>query len=555
MKFVSLTINGFDVKVAFDENSVHIYNAYPIKDDLKRRGYRWNSDEKTWYNDKNSVEDELSILKNNLRPEDAEQGHDVISTPVGLDKQENPGIPTSSTVSELRNRIERVILESVGGNIWVRGVVASEIKNYKWASYFDFRDEDELKDVFFSAEIKSNYLSSINYKLNKSGVSDSLNKDLPVLLLVNVSLSYKKNVNIRLAVIDIIPEFTREKIKNQREITIDRLKSEGVLENQKKLALPLLTRQIGLISSEQGTSIQDILAGMGSYKNKYDVCFIDARMEGDNAVSSIIKGINYFEKSQNPVDVIVIARGGGSEQSLSIFNDYRICRKVCDSKMTIITAIGHEKDLSAIELCSYLTPSPSTPSGIGKFFFDKYMKTEKDLLNLFSNISNLSYNFFKEHLFVVQNKINSIAIINKRLILDNFFKISDRIKYVFLRVNSKTQLESQKITLMSNKIKPERIYSTLLEKKSTIITRLNYVFDSGNRIINSTDNDLKHTNNIINASDPKNVLKRGFALTMNKNGEIITSKKKFTDKKAVLRFYDGDVKINKIEDENGKQEK
>ncbi len=549
MKFLSLTINGFDVKVAFDENSVHVYNAYPIKDDLKLRGYRWNSAEKVWFNDNNDVENELIVLKNNLKSDSIEEKQEVKSD-VFEKESKNSGLPESNSVAELKNRLQRIISQSLGGNIWVRGIISSELKNYKWASYFDFRDEDEGQDVFFSAELKASVLSSINYKLKKSGVADSLSKDLPVLLLVNIGLSYKKNVNIKLNIIDILPEFTREKIKNQREITLDRLKTDGILENQKQFVLPMLTRKIGLISSEQGTSVQDILAGMGKYKDKYDVFFIDARMEGDNAVSSIIKGVEYFEKHKI-VDVILIARGGGSEQSLSLFNDYKLCKKICNSKLPIITAIGHEKDLSAIELCSFLTPSPSTPSGIGKFFFDKYIQTEKELISLFSGISSLSNSLLKDHLFAVHQKINSISIINKRLIADNYNKITDRISYVFLRVNSKIKLEIQNINFMSKKIEPKRLYNAVLDKKANVIRHIKSVFDNGARLLKNSNNNLKQIKSIINANAPDKILKRGFSLTLNKEGQVITSKEKFTDNRAVLRFFDGEVKIKKNEDENG----
>ncbi len=549
MKFLSLTVNGFDVKVAFDENSVHVYNAYPIKDDLKLRGYRWNSAEKVWFNDKNDVENELIVLKNNLKPDSIEEKQEV--NPEVFEKDnEKSGLPESNSVAELKSRLQRIISQSLGGNIWVRGIISSELKNYKWASYFDFRDEDEGQDVFFSAELKASVLSSINYKLKKSGVADSLSKDLPVLLLVNIGLSYKKNVNIKLNIIDILPEFTREKLKNQREITLDRLKTDGILENQKQFTLPMLTRKIGLISSEQGTSVQDILAGMGKYKDKYDVFFIDARMEGDNAVSSIIKGVEYFEKHKI-VDVILIARGGGSEQSLSLFNDYKLCKKICNSKRPVITAIGHEKDLSAIELCSFLTPTPSTPSGIGKFFFDKYFQTEKELFSLFNGISNLSNSLLKDHLFTVHQKINSISIINKRLIADNYNKISDRISYVFLRVNSKIKLEMQNINFMSKKIEPKRLYNAVLDKKNDVIRYTKTIFDNGARLLKNSDNNLKQIKSIINANAPDKILKRGFSLTLNQEGHVITSKEKFTDNKAVLRFFDGEVKIKKNEDENG----
>ncbi len=552
MKFVSIVINGFDVKVAFDENSVHIYNAYPIKDELKLRGYRWDPLQKTWYNDRADVESELAVLNNNLKSEQIEQIEQIVKKPnerlFNIDKKESKttDMPKSSSVSELRNRLHRIITNYVEGNIWVRGVIASELKNYNWASYFDLKDENDLNDVYFSSEIKVGVLSSINYKLKKMGVADNLSKDLPVLLLVKVELSHKKNINIRLSVIDILPEFTREKIKNQREVTIDKLQGEGILENQKKKSLPLLVRNIGLITSEQGTSIRDILAGMDRYSSKYDINFIDARMEGDNAVATIIKAIEYFEMKETPPDLIVIARGGGSEQSLSVFNDYKLCKKVCKSEIPVLTAIGHEKDFSAIELCSFLTPSPSTPSGIGKYFFDRYLELQKKLLEMFNKIANLSSILLKDHRYAVHKNISSISLINKRLILDSTNKINNLVKFIFLRTTSFIKNKNTAIKGIIAKVQPKRIIENNDVKKDSIINTVNTIIDYGKRVFKSEYDILQQKQFLIKASDPQKILKRGFTLTIGKNGKIITSKEKFTDENALLRFYDGEVKINKI---------
>ena len=206
--------------------------------------------------------------------------------------------------------------------------------------------------------------------------------------------------------------------------------------------------------------------------------------------------------------------------------------------------------MSAVELCSFLTPSPSTPSGVGKFFFDRYYEAEIELLNLFRKISDLSASFLNDHLYKVKNNINSISVINRRFIINNFSKISDRIKYLFIRVKSKNQSEKQKIAVMNNKVEPDKIFHAISEKKNKVKQNLSYIFNSGNRILKNTENFLKQMNIIINANDPENVLKKGFSLTVNNKGKIIVSKENFIEKKAVIRFYDGEVKIKKNEDED-----
>jgi hypothetical protein len=67
MNWIKVTINGRELNVGFDDSSIHVYNAFPVKDDLKLRGYRWDPADKSWFVTPSNIEDELEVLKNNLR--------------------------------------------------------------------------------------------------------------------------------------------------------------------------------------------------------------------------------------------------------------------------------------------------------------------------------------------------------------------------------------------------------------------------------------------------------------------------------------------------------
>ena len=105
MKWVKTVIKGSEVSIAFDENSIHIYNAYPIKDDLKVRGYRWNPADKSWHTTPGDVAAEMDVLKNNLRRETPQ--------PAAAPGSEVSKFPASCSVIELRNRIDQLIREGL----------------------------------------------------------------------------------------------------------------------------------------------------------------------------------------------------------------------------------------------------------------------------------------------------------------------------------------------------------------------------------------------------------------------------------------------------------
>ncbi|NIM14959.1 MAG: hypothetical protein GTO45_23585 [Candidatus Aminicenantes bacterium] len=604
MNWVTMVINGQEVSVAFDENSIHIYNAYPIKDDLKLRGYRWNPVDKSWFIRPGNVGTEMDVLKNNLQTPGSHPSGDSLTSSLmhveGTVKEKSKAafqlakFPESYSVADLRNRIDRLIREGIRGNIWVRGVIASDVKNYKWASYLDLKDEDENKNIFFRVEIRKPLLEKINRKLSESGVAQSLERDLPVFCNVEVYLPLRNVVDIRLSLLDILPEYTQSKIRNQREITLENLKEEGILENQKKLLVPAFISRIGLITSEQGTSIRDIKAGLHPFANKYQFFFVDSRMEGANAVDNIIAAITHLE--ENPtieLDAIIIARGGGSEQSLAVFNDLRLCRKVCLCPIPILTAIGHEKDISAIEQCSWLTPIPSTPSGVGKHLHNRYLNLQEQLAvtitqlihhfatihhremekiraflkNIPSRVSgyikwreerffSLTRRLEQSVIYTVRDQERRIAALSTQLkknYQDLQFKSRQDIQSlaasILTRTNILQQREANQVKKTIAKLDFEKLYRNNRQQQEGIGKTVQSLLIQGLKKINTTQKALNAYTQLVQASDPQQILKKGFTLTLDEKNRVIKSVKEFNQKKeATLKFHDGTTEIKKKEE-------
>lgn len=591
MNWVTVTINGSEVSVAFDENSIHIYNAYPIKDDLKMRGYRWNPSDKSWYIRPVNVDGELSELKN--EPADPDPGEPNAVRPTGT-----PGtgsdiaqFPESCSVADLRNRIDRLIREGIRGNVWVRGVIASDVKNYKWASYLDLKDENEKRDIFFRVDVKKQHLEKINRKLKESGVAEALEKDLPVFCNVEVYLPLRNVIDVRLSLLDILPEYTQSKIRNQREITLDALKQEGVLDNQKQLILPALISRVGLITSGQGTSVRDIKAGLHPFGGKYDVYFIDSRMEGAHAVESIIRSVDYLENHAGiSLDALVIARGGGSEQSLAVFNDLRLCRRVCTSRIPILTAIGHEKDVSAIEMCSRLTPTPSTPSGIGKYLQDRYLGLQDRLagsvtrlIHHFSTVHQGEMEKIKSFLkniparaagylrlreerffamarglersvaFTVRDQERRLDTLARRL-LQNCRDLRARHEksiratagQLHVRTTSRRRRERKELEKTILRFDFEKRRRENRANREALRKQAGIVLERAVKKLADAQKDLDADVRLVRAGDLENILKKGFTLTLDDDNRVIKSVGEFNRKeRAVLKFHDGSTEIIK----------
>lgn len=614
MKRLAVTLHNIDVVIAYDETSIHIYNAYPVKDTLKQRGYRWNADDRAWVLRPSDVAAEIHLLQNNLEapgdstvvsqtpPAAAAPPFAAVSpfptAPSSLPAAPLPAaggalstLPASCSVLELRTRIDRLIREGIRGHIWVRGVVASQVKHYKWASYFDLKDEEQQSDAFFSVEVRRQVLERIQSRLRSGGVAQDLEKDLPVFCLMEVHLSLKNAAEVRLTMIDILPEYTQAKIRNQREITLERLQAEGLHLRQKELCLPALVFHIGLITSGQGTSIRDIQAGLHPHGARYDFAFIDTRMEGGGVVDGVLAAIEYFERhARTRPDAILLARGGGSEQSLAVFNDYRLCRRVCQCPIPVLTAIGHEKDVAAVELVSHFTPTPSTPSGLGKFLAERWLELRRllwertdRLVQGISAIHGRERERIHARLAVVPQRAGRLFVQQER----GLRGLSVRLFHGAAAARRRREEDERRVRryldwvqaaavgalnrgtsrirrgVASFRTAAARINETgrsrvlaltrqlpaaqrrLLQRQERELKRLAAALPTqGRRVIALAERQLKQLGDITTAHNPDNILKKGFTLVIGPDGRVLGSLPDFRRvRHARLRFHDGETSI------------
>jgi len=142
-----------------------------------------------------------------------------------------------------------------------------------------------------------------------------------------------------------------------------RLEAEGLFDSARKKPIPALPQRIGIVTSPQGAALRDILNILARRHRTANILIYPAQVQGDAAASEVMAGVRYFQGSTRgaaPVDVIIIARGGGSAEDLAAFNHEGLARAVASSKVPVISAIGHETDFTIIDFVADLrAPTPS----------------------------------------------------------------------------------------------------------------------------------------------------------------------------------------------------
>src|SRR5579872_1298207 len=247
------------------------------------------------------------------------------------------------SVAELSLEI-RSLLERQYPDVWVTG----EVSNLRAAGsghlYFTLKDETaQLRAVCFRNQAR--YL--------KFKPQDGL----AVIARGRLSV-YEPRGEYQLSV-----EFLEPAGLGALQLAFEQLKqklaSEGLFDPARKRPLPILPRLIGVVTSPMGAVIRDILRVLRRRFPNIDVQIYPVKVQGDGSAQEIVQGVEYFSR-KSPVDVIIVARGGGSLEDLWPFNEEVVARAIAASRIPTISAVGHETDFTIADFVADLrAPTPS----------------------------------------------------------------------------------------------------------------------------------------------------------------------------------------------------
>lgn len=167
----------------------------------------------------------------------------------------------------------------------------------------------------------------------------------------------------------------------QLKALTEKLRKEGLFD--KKKAMPTKVKRIGVVSSRYGAVIHDIMTVTKRRNPLVDIVLYPAAVQGENAPREICAGVNYFNRTKN-VDVIIVARGGGSNEDLSCFNAETVARTVASSELPIVAAVGHETDFTLTDYVADLRAP--TPSAAAEMVIPELISQKDHVLQLWSQM-------------------------------------------------------------------------------------------------------------------------------------------------------------------------
>ena len=180
-----------------------------------------------------------------------------------------------------------------------------------------------------------------------------------------------------------------------------RLAAEGLFDSVRKKPLPSLPKRIGVVTSARGAALHDILNILRRRHESVSVLIYDARVQGEAAASEVSEGVQHFNRAGD-VDVIVVARGGGSFEDLFAFNDESLARTIAASGIPVISAVGHETDFTICDFVADLrAPTPSAAAEL-------VVQSKQELANKLAGLHNRLGQSIRHKLLRVSHTLSAL---------------------------------------------------------------------------------------------------------------------------------------------------
>ena len=431
------------------------------------------------------------------------------------------------SVSELNNRIANILSDSFPYTILVKGEVVNVKKSKQGHIYFSLTDGKSSIDC-------------IVWKNSAVFFKDKIIAGKTVLLEAEI------NVYVQGGRYSLIVKNMLSKGEGDRKAAFEKLKaklaSEGLFLPERKKPLPTYPKNVGIVTSRNGAAVRDIVKIINRRAPFINIFLFSAAVQGDAAIGDIVNGIKAHNNMKR-VDVLIVGRGGGSEEDLSIFNDEAVVREIANSKIPVITAIGHEVDFSLSDLVA--DKRAETPSAAAEIVTENYVILKRELdkkkYQLYRAIKEIfnsfreKANYLKKRFFrktptqILNEKKITVALCADRMIEKSAVVLGEK-KRKFLDIRQRLNNLSEKIVYSVKedfvslekrfiRKKPQIILNDKVKKideiKSSLLLNISHILEE------KRSHFLLFAK-LLDEKSPMKPLTRGYSILF-KNGDVVRS--------------------------------
>ncbi|MGA1846924.1 exodeoxyribonuclease VII large subunit [Deferribacter abyssi] len=428
------------------------------------------------------------------------------------------------TVSELTKLIKRLIEKNFTSSINVVG----EISNYSVSTlghcYFTLKDENaQIKCVYF----KRYRLQNLDYE-PKNGDKVIITGDLTV---------YEKDGNYQLLIKKIEYDSIGDFYKRFEE-TKRKLEKEGLFDTENKKEIPYFVKRVAVVTSPSGAAIKDFIRTLRKNGANIEVDLWPAPVQGEDAIQVIINQFSYLNQFTNSYDVVVLMRGGGSLEDLSIFNDELLARAFFACKIPTISAIGHERDFTICDFVADLRVA--TPTAAAEKLSEYY-------ITIGDRIDNLERHLIKEFEHSLIMKHQYLDTLEAKLLKNSpINRIKQKIKQLEIYENSISSLLKHKLSVREKnlsdiiqRIIPHNPVERLLHSYSIVDNLLKIIESIMVAKIQVNKDKIESYITLLRLLNPENILDKGYAIIIKDKNPVGSVKNIHLEDELEIRMRDG----------------
>ena len=426
--------------------------------------------------------------------------------------------PVRELVSQVRELVEQEY-----GDVWVEG----EISNYRPAPsghvYFTLKDaEAQLPVVLFRRQAM----------LLRFRPEDGLH----VLARGRVSV-YEQRGQMQL-VAETMEPVGAGSLQLAFEQLKARLKTEGLFDAGRKRPLPAFPRTVGIVTSPTGAVIRDFLNIVARRHSGLSVLICPVSVQGDSAPEEIEAAIKELNDS-GLVDVIVVARGGGSLEDLAAFNSERVARAIAASRLPVVSAIGHETDFTIADFVADLRAP--TPSAAAELITEAQHKIAEHLAKQSHRLERAA----RFQMLQARQRLTRLPVsraegrVNMLLhrLAQRLDELSFRQGIAMARVLQYAQLHLAELTAAALRHDPRQQLGEARERLAACRTRLDRALE---RLLHASTSTMSALDAKLHSLSPLAVLERGYALVLDADGGVVRSTEQITaGDEVTTRLTDG----------------
>lgn len=432
---------------------------------------------------------------------------------------------TVFSLLEVMKSIQNMVATHYSNAYWIKAEM-NKLNFYSHSGHC-YPELVEKENGKIIAQIRATLWKDDYFRINTiflNTVKEPLKDGIKILFCARISFDPVYGLTLR--IIDIDSSYSLGDLEKEKAETIAQLRKEMLFNANKVVPMARVPQRIAIISVETSKGYSDFMNILdhNPWNYKFFTMLFPALLQGEKAVDAIVGQLTRILQVASHFDVVAIVRGGGGDVGLSCYNNLQLAKAIALFPLPIITGIGHSTNETVAEMIAY--KNAITPTELADFLLQQFHNFSVPVANaqlsiIRSSKSILDYQNIRFEKTLAQFKADSRNFINenKHLLSNKIQSIQQQTSFLLQR-QRELQIQS-KLTLTKAAI------NTLESQRQNIALKTEQLSRQSTLALNNCSSRLQNLTQLIHIMDPKNILKRGFSITLHQ-GKAIKSAENIT---------------------------